>query len=68
MVTLLRRLAGQYTMIVVEDNMDFVRHLDANVTVLSEGRILAEGPIEVVQADERVIGFPAEVRNASDPA
>ena len=36
-------------------DMDFVRQLEADITVLNEGRILAEGPMSVVQADPRVI-------------
>lgn len=55
MASLIRRLSGQHTVIVIEHDMDFVRELDAQVTVLNEGRILAEGPMPVVQADERVI-------------
>ena len=35
--------------------MDFVRALDCRVTVLHEGRVIAEGSIDTVQADERVI-------------
>lgn len=52
---LLRQLAGHHTVIVIEHDMDFVRALDADVTVLNEGRILAEGPMHVVQSDPRVI-------------
>jgi urea transport system ATP-binding protein len=52
---LLRRLAEQHTVIVIEHDMDFVRALDAEVTVLNEGRILAEGPMALVQSDPRVI-------------
>ena len=42
-------------MIVVEHDMDFVRKLDCNVTVLHEGSVLAEGSIDHVTADEKVI-------------
>lgn len=55
MSRLLRKLAGQHTVIVIEHDMDFVRQLDAEITVLNEGRILAEGPMSVVQSDPRVI-------------
>jgi urea transport system ATP-binding protein len=55
MAALIRTLSGQHTIIVIEHDMDFVRQLEAPVTVLNEGRILAEGPMAVVQADERVI-------------
>jgi urea transport system ATP-binding protein len=55
MAALLLKLAGQHTLIVIEHDMDFVRTLDAGITVLNEGKILAEGPMRVVQADPRVI-------------
>ncbi len=48
-------LAGQYTLIVVEHDMDFIRQISRKVTVLHEGRVLAEGPLDKVQHDERVI-------------
>lgn len=55
MAALLRRLAGRHTMIVIEHDMDFVRQLEADITVLNEGAILAEGPMPVVQSDPRVV-------------
>jgi urea transport system ATP-binding protein len=55
MAALLRKLAGQHTLIVIEHDMDFVRQLEADITVLNEGKILAEGPMSAVQADPRVI-------------
>jgi urea transport system ATP-binding protein len=55
MASLLRTLAGGHTLIVIEHDMEFVRQLEADITVLNEGRILAEGPMAVVQADPRVI-------------
>jgi urea transport system ATP-binding protein len=48
-------LAGTHTVIVVEHDMDFVRSIAQTVTVLHEGRVLAEGPMDVVQNDPRVI-------------
>jgi urea transport system ATP-binding protein len=39
---------------VIEHDMDFVRKLDARVTVLNEGRILAEGSLAEVQENEEV--------------
>jgi urea transport system ATP-binding protein len=41
--------------ILVEHDMAFVRELAARTTVLHEGRVLAEGSIEVVQANPEVI-------------
>ena len=48
-------LAGEYTLVVVEHDMDFVAKIADRVTVLHEGSVLAEGPMETVQADPRVI-------------
>ncbi len=41
--------------VVIEHDMDFVRRLDCRVTVLHEGRALAEGALDHVCADPRVI-------------
>lgn len=54
-VDLLRRIAGDHTVMVVEHDMDFVRALEVKVTVLNEGSVLAEGTIDAVTADDRVI-------------
>jgi urea transport system ATP-binding protein len=48
-------LAGDYSLIVVEHDMAFIRQISRKVTVLHEGRVLAEGTLDKVQADERVI-------------
>jgi urea transport system ATP-binding protein len=48
-------LAGERTVVVVEHDMEFVRALGAKVTVLHEGSVLAEGSIDHVQADPRVV-------------
>ena len=54
---LLNELRGKHSLVVVEHDMDFVAAIAAGgkVTVLHEGSVLAEGPMNVVQADERVI-------------
>jgi len=41
--------------VVVEHDMEFVRNLDCVVSVLHEGSVIAEGSMDVVQADPRVI-------------
>jgi urea transport system ATP-binding protein len=41
--------------IVVEHDMDFVRSIAKRVTVLHEGSVLAEGSIEEVQSNPKVI-------------
>lgn len=43
------------SVVVVEHDMEFVRRLDSKVTVLNEGSVLAEGSIDHVTQDQRVI-------------
>ena len=52
---LLLSLRAEHTLIVVEHDMDFVRSIARRVTVLHEGRVLAEGDMDQVQNDPRVI-------------
>ncbi|MFC2991359.1 MULTISPECIES: urea ABC transporter ATP-binding protein UrtD [Halomonas] len=52
---LLNRLAGKHSIIVIEHDMNFVKQIGRKVTVLHQGAILAEGDMETVQADQRVI-------------
>ena len=52
---LLRTIAKDHSVVVVEHDMTFVRDLDVKVTVLHEGAVLAEGPLDKVSADPRVI-------------
>ena len=52
---LLRRIAKDHSVVVVEHDMTFVRALDVKVTVLHEGAVLAEGPLDKVSEDTRVI-------------
>ena len=51
---LLRSLAEQHTVVVVEHDMAFLRKFARTVTVLNEGRVLVEGTVAEVQADPRV--------------
>jgi len=50
-------LAGPYTLVVVEHDMEFIKQISHNgrVTCLHEGSVLAEGSLEQVQNNERVI-------------
>ena len=48
-------LAGRYSLVVVEHDMDFVSRIARRVTVLHEGCVLAEGSMEEIQANEQVI-------------
>ena len=52
---LLTSLAGKHSVIVVEHDMDFVRSIANQVTVLHQGSVLAEGTMDEVQNDPRVI-------------
>tara|TARA_R110001583_G_scaffold183806_2_gene342615 strand:- start:24968 stop:25762 length:795 start_codon:yes stop_codon:yes gene_type:complete len=52
---LLRNIAKTRSVVVVEHDMEFVRDLDCKVTVLHEGSVLAEGRLDSVQKDPRVI-------------
>jgi urea transport system ATP-binding protein len=51
----LASLAGKHTVVVVEHDMDFVRSIATTVTVLHEGRVLAQGSMQEVQSDPRVV-------------
>ena len=52
---LLKSLAGDHTVLVIEHDMEFIRRLDSPVTVLHQGNVLCEGTMDQVQADPRVI-------------
>jgi len=52
---LLKEINRDRTVVVVEHDMAFVRELGVKVTVLHEGSVLAEGSIDQVSANERVI-------------
>ncbi len=52
---LLREIAGDHSVVVVEHDMDFVRALGVKTTVLHEGSVLAEGSLDQVSNNERVI-------------
>jgi urea transport system ATP-binding protein len=52
---LLREINREHTVIVVEHDMAFVRALGVRVTVLHEGAVLAEGSLDHVSTDPRVI-------------
>ena len=52
---LLKEINRDRTVVVVEHDMTFVRDLGVRVTVLHEGSVIAEGSIDQVSANERVI-------------
>jgi urea transport system ATP-binding protein len=52
---LLERICRNRSMIVIEHDMDFVKKIAHKVTVMHQGKILAEGPMDKVQNDPKVI-------------
>lgn len=52
---LLKEIAKTRSVVVVEHDMEFVRDLGVKVTVLHEGSVLAEGSLDHVSADPRVV-------------
>ena len=52
---LLREIAEDHSVVVVEHDMGFVRELGVKVTCLHEGAVLAEGSIDAVSADPAVV-------------
>jgi urea transport system ATP-binding protein len=52
---LLKKIAQEKAVVVVEHDMSFVRELGVRVTVLHEGSVLAEGSLDAVSADPKVI-------------
>jgi urea transport system ATP-binding protein len=52
---LLLALAGDHSVVVVEHDMEFVRKIARRVTVLHQGSVLAEGSMDEVQANPKVV-------------
>ena len=52
---LLKSLSGENTVLVIDHDMDFIRRLESNVTVLNQGSVLCEGSMDKIQSDPRVI-------------
>lgn len=52
---LLRRIASEKTLIVIEHDMEFVRKIARKITVMHQGSILCEGSVEEIQANELVV-------------
>ena len=48
-------LSGKHSLVVVEHDMAFIEKIARTVTVLHEGSVIAEGPMEKVQNDPKVI-------------
>jgi urea transport system ATP-binding protein len=52
---LLVSLAGEHTVVVVEHDMEFVRSISRRVLVLHQGSVLAEGTMDEIQANRKVV-------------
>ena len=52
---LLKSLAGKNTVVVIDHDMEFIRRLESDVTVLNQGTVLCEGKMEKIQSDPKVI-------------
>ena len=52
---LLKSLSGENTVIVIDHDMEFIRRLGSNVTVLNQGSVLCEGTMDQIQNDPEVI-------------
>jgi urea transport system ATP-binding protein len=66
MGVLLRDIAVERSVLVVEHDMEFVRQFAQIVTVMHEGRILCEGTMEEVQANDKVAEVYLERRVNAD--
>ena len=52
---LLKSLSGENTVVVIDHDMEFIRRLDSNVSVLNQGTVLCEGTMDDIQNNKRVI-------------
>lgn len=52
---LLKSLAGKNTVVVIDHDMEFIRRLESDVTVLNQGTVLCEGKMEKIQNNPKVI-------------
>jgi urea transport system ATP-binding protein len=66
---LLRGVAEERAVLVIEHDMEFVRSIARRVTVLHEGSVLCEGSVAEIQQDERVMQvYLGRSRDAAVPA
>jgi len=67
---LLMSIAAERSVLVIEHDMEFVRQIARTVTVLHQGTVLCEGPVDQVQTDPRVLevylGRTSASREAAD--
>jgi urea transport system ATP-binding protein len=65
---LLSAIARERAVLVIEHDMEFVRQIARTVTVLHEGAVLCEGPVERVQQDPRVLEVYIGQRRGAEAA
>jgi urea transport system ATP-binding protein len=63
---LLMAIAADRSVLVIEHDMEFVRQIARKVTVLHQGTVLCEGPVEQVQRDPRVLEVYLGQRHAGE--
>jgi urea transport system ATP-binding protein len=51
---LLNRLKGKHTLVVVEHDMGFIKEIGDLISVMHQGRLLAEGTVREIEADPEV--------------
>ncbi len=54
MATLIKRISQEYTILMVEHNLNVVANLSDTITVLTRGKVLAEGNYATLTKDPRV--------------
>ena len=52
---LIKSLAGDHTVVVIEHDMEFVKQIAERIVVLHQGQVLAEGSVQEVQSNPKVI-------------
>ena len=52
---LLKRICDRRCVVVIEHDMEFVREIAHKVTVMHQGKMLAEGTMDEVQRNEKVV-------------
>jgi urea transport system ATP-binding protein len=52
---LIKGMLDSHTVIVAEHDMDFVRQVAQTITVLHQGKVLAEGPLSEIEKDSKVV-------------
>ena len=52
---LLKSLSGENTVVVIDHDMEFIRRLESNISVLNQGTVLCEGKMDLIQNDPKVI-------------